>query len=159
VSFVRLDLVKAFEKKIILPLFYVYILNFSFVDFFVLLGIVMKNDNTTNTFNTIHNKCESSEFSCQKVEVELCAPEHCKLVQESPVCREEIKTVITEVPTEDCSLSPHKTCQFITKLVPSLEASEECIDVPYQTCSRVRSRGRKVKVPLLKKWCIKAPNR
>ena len=33
-----------------------------------------------------------------------------------------------------CDLEPSNTCQFVTKLVPKLKPSEECVDVPKEMC-------------------------
>merc|ERR1711872_85607 len=40
-----------------------------------------------------------------------------------------------------------------TKLVPKLEPDEECVDVPKEVCTRSKTNPRKVKKPVVKKWC------
>ena len=46
--------------------------------------------------------------------------------------------------------------RFVTKLVPSLTEVEQCTEVPQEVCTTARGRGRKVKHPVLKKWCYQA---
>ena len=41
----------------------------------------------------------------------------------------------------------------MTKLVPKLSPKEECVDVPKEVCTRSRTNPRKVKKPVVKKWC------
>ena len=43
----------------------------------------------------------------------------------------------------------------ITKLVPLLTPVEECIDVPKETCHKVRGNPKKVVKQVKKKWCYK----
>ena len=64
-----------------------------------------------------------------------------------------MKLLVQDVPTEQCRLEPKVSCQFVTKLVPKLEPSKECVDVPKEVCSRSRGNPRKVKKPTVKKWC------
>merc|ERR1719334_2603421 len=56
-------------------------------------------------------------------------------------------------PKEQCSLEPQRTCKHVTKLVPKLTPTEECVDVPKEVCTRSRTNPRKVKKPVVKKWC------
>merc|ERR1712233_274797 len=46
-----------------------------------------------------------------------------------------------------------QTVVHVTKLVPKLEPTEECVDVPKEVCTRSRTNPRKVKKPVVKKWC------
>ena len=43
--------------------------------------------------------------------------------------------------------------RFVTKLVPRLEEVEQCTDVPQEVCTKNRGAPRKVKQPVVKKWC------
>ena len=80
-----------------------------------------------------------------------------------------------QVPEEICDLEPQRTCKHVTTLVPKLQPSEECVDVPkevsgvptpfchlndenfsplsLQVCSRSKVNPRKVAKPVVKKWC------
>merc|ERR1739842_254065 len=64
-------------------------------------------------------------------------------------------TKCSKWPREVCSVSkePQRTCKHVTKLVPKLEPTEECVDVPKEVCTRSRTNPRKVKKPVVKKWC------
>merc|ERR1712098_721073 len=68
--------------------------------------------------------------------------------------------------TTDCSKWPKEVCKVskqnvkkytpitgCTKLVPKLTPTEECVDVPKEVCTRSRTNPRKVKKPVVKKWC------
>jgi len=68
-------------------------------------------------------------------------------------CFDKKQTVVQDAPKEQCSLEPQRTCKHVTKLVPKLEPTEECVDVPKEVCTRARTNPRKVKKPVVKKWC------
>ena len=58
-----------------------------------------------------------------------------------------------QVPEEKCDLEPSKSCKHVTKLVPKLQPSEECVDVPKEICTRTNANPRRVAKPVVKKWC------
>ena len=84
-------------------------------------------------------------------------------------CADRVKTVVVDKPVEECSLEPVKTCSQVhhyhlhcyhhhvhhqvTKLVPQLQPVQECLDVPKEVCSRSKTNPRRVKRPVIKKWC------
>ena len=74
-------------------------------------------------------------------------------------CREEPKSILIDSPVEECEMTPIRSCKFVTKLVPKLAARETCIDVPKEICSKSKSNPRRVKKPVIKKWCFKPSNR
>merc|ERR1712038_1373807 len=94
----------------------------------------------------------SPETECEKVPYEVCGPGRCPITSEKQ-CRNEQKTVVQERPEETCSLRSQPYCQFKTKLVPLLKPRENCVDVPKEVCVRMRTNPRKVKKPVIKKWC------
>lgn len=61
--------------------------------------------------------------------------------------------IVQEVPEEICNLEPQKECKHVTKLVPLLKPAENCVDVPKEVCVRSRANPRRVKKPIVKKWC------
>ena len=61
--------------------------------------------------------------------------------------------LLIQVPEETCNLEPQKSCKHVTKLVPLLKPTEECVDIPKEVCSRARTNPRKVQKPVVKKWC------
>jgi len=95
----------------------------------------------------------SPETECKKVAKELCGPSGCELKPGPEQCIKEKKTVVQEVPEETCNLEPQKSCKHVTKLVPLLKPTEECVDIPKEVCSRSRTNPRKVQKPVVKKWC------
>merc|ERR1712055_853516 len=90
---------------------------------------------------------------CTKEPRELCAPAGCGFKEGAETCYDKTQTVVQDVPKEECSLEPQRTCGHVTKLVPKLEPAEECVDVPKEVCTRSKSNPRKVKKPVVKKWC------
>ena len=69
------------------------------------------------------------------------------------VCRNETKTLVVEHPVETCDMEPITECRHVTKLVPQLVPRQECSEVPKEICSRSRTNPKKVKKPVIKKWC------
>jgi len=90
---------------------------------------------------------------CTKEPRELCAPAGCGFEQGEEECYDKTQTIVQDQPKEECSLEPQRTCKHVTKLVPKLSPTEECVDVPKEVCTRSRSNPRKVKKPVVKKWC------
>jgi len=90
---------------------------------------------------------------CTKEPRELCAPAGCGFSQGQEECYDKVQTVVQDAPKEQCSLEPQRTCKHVTKLVPKLTPTEECVDVPKEVCTRSRTNPRKVKKPVVKKWC------
>merc|ERR1712024_436182 len=89
---------------------------------------------------------------CTKEPRELCAPAGCGFKQGTEECYDKTQTVVQDAPKEQCSLEPQRTCKHVTKLVPKLSPTEECVDVPKEVCTRSRTNPRKVKKPVVKKW-------
>jgi len=90
---------------------------------------------------------------CTKEPRELCAPAGCGFKQGPEECYDKTQTVVQDAPKEECTLEPQRTCKHVTKLVPKLSPTEECVDVPKEVCTRSRTNPRKVKKPVVKKWC------
>merc|ERR1712227_178394 len=90
---------------------------------------------------------------CTKEPRELCAPACCGFSPGAEECYEKVQTVVSDSPKEQCSLEPQRTCKHVTKLVPKLTPTEECVDVPKEVCTRSRTNPRQVKKPVVKKWC------
>jgi len=91
--------------------------------------------------------------SCKKVPRQLCAPAGCGFKEGAEICYDKVQTIVQDKPTEECHIEPQRTCKHVTKLVPKLEPSEECVDVPKEVCSRSRRNPKKIKKPVIKKWC------
>eukprot|EP00092_Neocalanus_flemingeri_P053708 GFUD01063196.1.p1 GENE.GFUD01063196.1~~GFUD01063196.1.p1 ORF type:complete len:368 (-),score=106.94 GFUD01063196.1:300-1364(-) len=90
---------------------------------------------------------------CTKEPRELCAPAGCGFSQGQEECYDKTQTIVQDAPKEQCSLEPQRTCKHVTKLVPKLSPQEECVDVPKEVCTRSRTNPRKVRKPVIKKWC------
>merc|ERR1712112_267141 len=64
---------------------------------------------------------------CTKEPRELCAPAGCGFKQGTEECYDKVQTVVQDAPKEQCTLEPQRTCKHVTKLVPKLEPTEECV--------------------------------
>merc|ERR1740137_339588 len=93
------------------------------------------------------------ETKCYKEPRELCAPRGCGFINGSIECHNKVKTIVVENPVETCDMEPVRTCKHVTKLVPKLVPVEECADVPKEICARSKTNPRKIKKPVIKKWC------
>merc|ERR1711950_106751 len=102
--------------------------------------------------DTKNVKKYSPETECKKVPREVCGPGTTQVPGQEE-CFDRKETVIQEVPEETCNLEPQRICKHVTKLVPLLKPTEECVDIPKEVCSRSRTNPRKVQKPVVKKWC------
>jgi len=93
------------------------------------------------------------ETKCYKEPRELCAPRGCGFRNGTIECHNKVKTIVVENPVETCDMEPVRTCKHVTKLVPKLVPVEECADVPKEICARSKTNPKKIKKPVIKKWC------
>merc|ERR1712210_335111 len=116
-------------------------------------------DDVVECATEVEEKCEdetsgyTTNTGCTKEPRELCAPRGCGFKKGNPECYDKVQTVVQDAPKEQCTLEPQRTCKHVTKLVPKLEPTEECVDVPKEVCTRSRTNPRPVKKPVVKKWC------
>ena len=61
--------------------------------------------------------------------------------------------MIVSKPKEECDLEPMKSCRFITKMVPHLKPTEECVEVPQEVCGVSRIKPVKKERPAIQLWC------
>ena len=73
---------------------------------------------------------------CTKEPRELCAPAGCGFKQGSEECYDKATTVVQDAPKEQCTLELQRTCKHVTKMVPKLEATEQCVNVPKEVRTR-----------------------
>jgi len=93
------------------------------------------------------------DTSCTKIPKQLCAPESCNIVEGAVQCRDKVQTVVVDNPIEECDMEPIKTCKHVTKLVPRLVATQDCVDVPKEICARSKINPRRIRKPAIQKWC------
>merc|ERR1712055_731236 len=111
-------------------------------------------------------KCEdvtqgyTTEQKCTKWPVQKCNTKASNTKKYSPqtsckkVPREVCGAGSVAVPQgEECFDRQETVIQHVTKLVPKLKPSEECVDIPTDACARSRTNPRKVQKPVVKKWC------
>jgi len=99
-----------------------------------------------------NTKKYSPVTDCKKVPRQACGPGF-EQVPGNEECFDRVETAIIEIPSETCNLEPQRICKHVTKLVPILKPTEECVDIPTEACSRSRTNPRKVQKPVVKKWC------
>merc|ERR1712073_126136 len=110
-------------------------------------------DDVVSCETIVEEKCEDETSGYTTKPRELCAPAGCGFKQGAEECYDKVQTVVGDSPKEQCSREPQRTCKHVTKLVPKLTPTEECVDVPKEVCTRSRTNPRKVKKPVVKKWC------
>merc|ERR1712180_368849 len=102
-------------------------------------------DDVVTCATEVEEKCEDETSGytpitgCTKEPRELCAPAGCGFKEGAEECFEKTQTVVQDAPKEQCTLEPQRTCKHVTKLVPKLEPTEECVDVPKEVCTRSRT--------------------
>uniref|UniRef100_A0A0K2UHS3 Uncharacterized protein n=1 Tax=Lepeophtheirus salmonis TaxID=72036 RepID=A0A0K2UHS3_LEPSM len=94
------------------------------------------------------------ETSCKKIPKEICAPSNCKTLPGEEICKEETRTLVQNVPEEDCDLEPQENCRMESSLVPRLVPKNNCIKVPKEVCVNTKKNPKKVKKPIIKEWCF-----
>ena len=65
-----------------------------------------------------------------------------------------MKTVVVDTPVEECDMEPREVCHHVTRLIPQLKPSRECVQVPKEVCSTSRVNPRTVQVPYIQNWCF-----
>eukprot|EP00095_Tigriopus_kingsejongensis_P010407 maker-scaffold203_size261420-snap-gene-0.9 protein:Tk10407 transcript:maker-scaffold203_size261420-snap-gene-0.9-mRNA-1 annotation:"hypothetical protein" len=86
------------------------------------------------------------ETDCHQKNMTVCGSESCPIVKGERVCTDELKTFVEEVPKERCHLNPKKTCNEVNKVIPKLELTTECIDVPKELCETIQVAAERVQV-------------
>ena len=95
------------------------------------------------------------QTSCQKYPKEVCSTSNCVFVKSAKTCREETRSLVQNIPSEDCDLEPRETCKLETVLVPRLVEKPNCVQVPKEICVEVKTNPRKELKPVLKEWCYR----
>ena len=97
----------------------------------------------------------SPETSCKKHPKKVCATSNCQFVKSEKTCREETRSLVQNIPSEDCDLEPKETCKLETVLVPRLVEKPNCVQVPKEICVEGKTNPRKVSKPVVKEWCYR----
>ena len=95
------------------------------------------------------------ETSCEKYPRKVCATSNCVFVKSEKTCREETRSLVQNIPSEDCDLEPRETCKLETVLVPRLVEKPNCVQVPKEICVDIKANPRKVTKPVIKEWCYR----
>jgi len=90
---------------------------------------------------------------CRKVSKQICAPDNCQFVKAAKQCRDEVKNLLQNIPSEQCDLEPQENCKKETVLVPKLVRQANCIKVPKEVCVMAKTNPKKVMKPVIKQWC------
>ncbi|XP_023336278.1 uncharacterized protein LOC111707406 [Eurytemora carolleeae] len=72
---------------------------------------------------------------CKKIPLTLCGSRSCRFEEGEEECHNKTTASISTVPEESCDLVPQKTCKGVYKLVPFLQPTHQCKDVPREICT------------------------
>ncbi|QQP57191.1 Uncharacterized protein FKW44_002097, partial [Caligus rogercresseyi] len=93
------------------------------------------------------------DTQCRKVPRKVCAPSNCQVLPGPEICNEESRTVIQNVPEEQCDLQPQEQCRTESTLVPRLVPKKNCVKVPKDVCVSTRKNPKTITKPVVKNWC------
>jgi len=93
------------------------------------------------------------DTGCEKLPIEICGA-GCTYEEGDEECHDKVIASLVDVPEEVCDLNPQKTCRLQTKLVPRLKPEHECTTFPQEVCNLKFTQPRRVKKPLITKWCL-----
>jgi len=94
---------------------------------------------------------------CSTTLVKDCEGEECGFSEGEEECFDKTQSVVQKAPKMKCSLEPAVTCKNVTKLIPKLGPTEECVMVSKKVCKEKKVNRRIVKKPVARKWCY-VPN-
>ncbi|CAB4066087.1 unnamed protein product [Lepeophtheirus salmonis] len=97
---------------------------------------------------------DQDEPKCQMVEEKFVHQVIAKTLPGEEICKEETRTLVQNVPEEDCDLEPQENCRMESSLVPRLVPKNNCIKVPKEVCVNTKKNPKKVKKPIIKEWCF-----
>ncbi|XP_059089400.1 uncharacterized protein LOC131885385 isoform X2 [Tigriopus californicus] len=90
---------------------------------------------------------------CRKVPQHICLSDSCSRAQKR-TCKFRLKKIVIDVPQETCTLLPLERCGPATKVLPSLQAQEHCINTPKEICQPASLMPkRRIKLPRVRRWC------
>ncbi|QQP39305.1 Uncharacterized protein FKW44_020145, partial [Caligus rogercresseyi] len=93
------------------------------------------------------------ETECKKVGRKICVPSNCMIVPGEEICNDVKRTLVQNIPEEQCDLQPQKSCRMESTLVPRLVPKKNCIKVPKEVCTNTRRNPKKIIKPVSKLWC------
>jgi len=94
---------------------------------------------------------------CSTTLIKDCEGEECGFSEGEEECFDKTQSVVQKAPKMKCSLEPAVTCKNVTKLIPKLGPTEECVMVTKEVCKEKKVNRRVVKKPVARKWCY-VPN-
>ena len=93
------------------------------------------------------------QTTCRKRPLTLFGKKDCEYVEGSEECYDKTVAVVNDVPEESCDLVPNQTCKGVYRLMPYLEPTQQCKEVPKEICSFGFKPAVPGEKPLITKWC------
>ena len=98
--------------------------------------------------------CVSVTF-CDKIPRKICAPDNCRVVEDSEQCQDNSEQSTIEEPIELCDLQPQKHCSQVKVSVPRLVPERKCRQVEKEICNTQLVNPHDIKKPVIIKYCTK----
>jgi hypothetical protein len=92
---------------------------------------------------------------CDKIPRKICAPDNCRVVEDTEQCEESKAQSTIEHPVELCDLQPQKLCSQEKVSVPRLVPEQKCRQVEKEICNTQLVNPHDVKKPVFIKYCTK----
>ena len=82
-----------------------------------------------------------------------CDAPGCGFSEGEEECYDKTQEVVQKAPQEKCTIEPAITCKQVTKQVPKLGPTEECVLISKEVCAEQKINRRPIKKPVFRKWC------
>ena len=92
---------------------------------------------------------------CDKIPRKICAPDNCRVVEDSEICEITTDQSTIDEPIELCDLQPQKHCSQVKIAVPRLVPEKKCRQAEKEICNTQLVNPHEVKKPVFIKYCTK----
>ena len=95
---------------------------------------------------------KTTSYCCTTL-IKDCTGVDCLYSEGEEACQDKTQTVVEEAPRIVCTLEQALTCKNVTRMVPKLGPSENCVLVTKEVCQKKEVNRRVVVKPVYRRWC------